>query len=750
MLVRLATGLLLVSCLARAAEVRGKVTNVIGGGPLARVQVSVLGTALQAVTSPDGTFTIKNLAPEKYTLRFEAVGYRLVTVAFAISETAEVKEFEVNLAPDNFRRTDSVVVTGDIFQGSDPVSINQITLTSSEIKEASTVLADDPFRAIQSLPGVSAAGNNELFAEFSVAGVSFGNIGIYLDDVLIPSPTHTVPNQGNGASLSLLTSETVEEMKLMMAAYPEKFGDDLGAALEIRTREGSRTRPMFRLAPGVADSEFLGEGALGEAGKGSWLASVRKSYLGWLVRNRVGPDFSDISFYDADVKLSYDIAPGQNVNLYSIGGRTNVRTAQPATTGFTGGAGDFYFSRLGWRSTINQHMVLTSRAAYVRQPFVERYAGGYDSHQDYGEWTGGSEFLWSWAKEHVTEAGWTLRRLSSPYQAAGLQPNGTVVSSMLDATTLHGIGYLQQSSSFLENKIHIFGGLRYDQSQRYPDRPWSPQISTAFQVARATSLDLGYGHYVQNDFPPNVQPPGTCSPGSQSWGASNHYTAAIEQRLGEDVRVRVEGFSREETDTYHIEARPNGCSILPAQPQQTQRFAHERSSGLQLVLQRRSANRLSGWIGYTLVYARENSLYYNPVTHSTSVSFTPYYSGLEDQRHSLNAFGTYRLKPTVNLSGKFLYGSGFPISSGYVVAANGTVQLLPVQRQSPYLRVDLRTDKSWAWTRWKMTLYGEVLNLTNHSNRIVTSQIFLSNGQLQTTTADALPITPTAGLALEF
>jgi len=43
-----------------------------------------------------------------------------------------------------------------------------------------------------------------------------------------------------------------------------------------------------------------------------------------------------------------------------------------------------------------------------------------------------------------------------------------------------------------------------------------------------------------------------------------------------------------------------------------------------------------------------------------------------------------------------------------------------------------------------------VLNLTNHQNRIVTSFAYLQNGGLQTTTAQALPITPTAGLAFEF
>jgi hypothetical protein len=165
--VLLGTALLVVAP-SYAADIRGKVTNAVGGEPLARVQVSLLDTTFQDVTSSTGTFTITGMNPGKYTLRLTAVGYRLVTVPLEITSATEVKEVDVNLAPDNFQRTDTVEVRGDVFQGGDSPSVTETNLTSSELKEASTVLADDPFRAVQSLPGVSAAGNNELFAEFSV------------------------------------------------------------------------------------------------------------------------------------------------------------------------------------------------------------------------------------------------------------------------------------------------------------------------------------------------------------------------------------------------------------------------------------------------------------------------------------------------------------------------------------------------------------------------------------------------------
>jgi len=735
-----------VSC-SNAAEIKGRITNVVGGEPLGRVEVSLLGTKFSTSSANDGAFQIEAVPPGNYTLRFSSVGYRLTTVPLSVSSATEVKELDVNLAPDNFQRTDKVEVHADVFQNGDPIPVSEMNLTSSEIKQTSTVLANDPFRAIQSLPGVSAAGNNELFAEFSVMGAPFSTVGVYLDDVLIPPPFHTMPNVENGASLSLLTSETVQEMKLLPIAYPERFGDEVGAVLDIRTRDGSRTPPMFRLAPGMADSDFLSEGELGDEKRGSWLVSARKSYIGWLVRNRLGSDFSDISFYDGDVKLSYDVAPGQNLNLYALAGHTSVTTAHPESVDtLQRGEGDFYFTRVGWRSSISPHLLLDSHAAFIRQPFAERDAGGRESHNSYQEWSGGSNLVQSWNENHVLEAGWTLRRLSDSFPARSVLPNGSVLDFMANPTGLKADGYAQESSSFLNNKVHLLGGVRYDHQTDFPSNPFSPQASVSVQLARATQLQFGYGHYVQYQFPPSQAFPAGCVSAEQEWKSSNHFTAALERRFGENVRLRVEAFDRQSSDFSHADLSP--CVGRVLQLPGTHTFMHDYSRGIQFIAQRRSANRLSGWIGYTLVYARENLLYSNRLTQT--LSFSPDFSGLEDQRNSLNVFATYRFRPTINFSGKFLYGSGFPVSGGLQHGPDGTLVAVPVTRLGTYLRSDFRVDKSWAFTHWKMTLYGEVLNLTDHANRIVTSQIFLPAGGLETTTSEALPITPTAGLAFEF
>jgi hypothetical protein len=112
---------------------------------------------------------------------------------------------------------------------------------------------------------------------------------------------------------------------------------------------------------------------------------------------------------------------------------------------------------------------------------------------------------------------------------------------------------------------------------------------------------------------------------------------------------------------------------------------------------------------------------------------------LEDQRHTVNVFGSYRFLPTVHLSGKWLYGSGFPIPSD-----NNRI------RVGDYQRLDVRSEKDWAFKRWKLALYGEVLNVINHNNRRYFYAAKNPDGTFTVVTGQGLPITPTAGVALEF
>ena len=241
---------------AQAAEIKGTIANAGGGEPLGRVQVSVLGTRIGTITSDDGVFSLSGVPPGNYNLRLNAIGYRFVTIPFSITSDAERKEFSVSLVPDNLRQTEIVEVHSDVFQENEIAPVGEMNMVGTEIKQTGTVLADDPFRAVETLPGVSASGNNDFFAQFSIFGAPFGSIAVYIDDVLVQQPFHGIPNDPQGASLSVLNGETVDELKLMPAVFPPRYGDATGAALVIHTREGSRTKPLFRISSGLAYADF--------------------------------------------------------------------------------------------------------------------------------------------------------------------------------------------------------------------------------------------------------------------------------------------------------------------------------------------------------------------------------------------------------------------------------------------------------------------------------------------------------------
>jgi hypothetical protein len=228
---------------------------------------------------------------------------------------------------------------------------------------------------------------------------------------------------------------------------------------------------------------------------------------------------------------------------------------------------------------------------------------------------------------------------------------------------------------------------------------------------------------------------------------ANHFVANVEQRLDERTRVHVEFYARQDRDLLFRsfeEPRLVAGKIFNAPlygPLGNPVRGYAR--GVEIFLQRRSANRLSGWLSYTLGRARLRD-------PEAGVSFP----SDQDQRHTVNVYLSYRVRPSVNLSVKGLYGSGFPIPG--FLGREGNNYFLSESRNAlrlePYERADFRINKAYVFDRWKLTLYGEVNNLLNRRNLRFdlfngsdpgTGQAFLSFEKL-------VPILPSAGIALEF
>src|SRR5262249_37717728 len=121
---------------------------------------------------------------------------------------------------------------------------------------------------------------------------------------------------------------------------------------------------------------------------------------------------------------------------------------------------------------------------------------------------------------------------------------------------------------------------------------------------------------------------------------------------------------------------------------------------------------------------------------------------------TVSVYGGYRLRPTVNLSIHSSYGSGFPIP-GYLTMINGAYYLASTRNQvrlGAYERTDFRVNKSWMHAKWKLTLYGELVNLTNKKNYIFESlnEFSAKTGKISVTLDQTFPILPSVGIATEW
>ena len=729
-----------------AGEVRGSVVDARGGEALENVKVMLVGSPYHSTTDAEGHFRMPTVALGDYVLNVFTVGYHLLRQSFHL-DAMEVKEFEVILTPDTLRQTDKVEVKAAPFETIHQDSPSTLTLEGNDTKNLGSVLADDPLRAVQNLPGVSS--NNDFDARFSLRGADFSRIGLYLDGVLLHAPFHMVEGQNLSGSGTAFNGDIVEEMELYEGAYPVRYGDRSAGVLDVQTRDGSSTGALFRVAASASNAGVMAEGPLGKKKHGSWVVAVRKSYLQYLLE-RTFPSTSFIfGLEDAQGRMAYDLNTRNHLTIFVLEGYSGLdRSSVKSKLGVNSlmAAGYHYtLANLGWRCTPTDKLMITSHVAWMREKFSDTnpndtsLSAGY-----YGEWVWNTTATWTWNSRGTLDAGWSMRRIRDGGYSQQFDSSVLRVHQSWDGTAQLDGGYAQQSWSALSGRLRFTGGVRWDRHSIDGVAATSPAGSATLGLTRSTHLQLGFGQYAQ--FP-------ALSAMASPLGSrhllpirSNQMIAAVEQRLGERTRFRAEVYNRADRDlTYQPFFDPrilNGKVFPPPLNPAFTNSLRGYARGAEVFLQRSSANRFTGWVSYA----------FGRTGMRDGISGARFISDW-DQRHTVNVYGGYRLRPSVNLSARSSWGSGFPLPR-FLRTAGGAYYLTTIrngQRLGTYNRTDVRINKAWTHNKWKITLYGEVVNLTNRTNYVFESLDSYNNktGQASVTVDKMFPILPSAGVVLE-
>lgn len=722
-------------------RVRGRVVDGRTGQALARVRVEVAGSDASAVTDADGQFELQT-NPGAVALTVSVIGYVLAKREINIAPDRTV-DLTIPLTEGTGSYTEEVRVSGERFPRTESGVPTEQTLGSAELQNLKSTLADDPFRAVQSLPGV--ANSDDFKSEFAVRGSDFRHVGVSLDGVPSPLLLHTVHGVTDTGSLAMINSDILDGVTLLGGSYPQRYGNRTGASVEFRTREGSRDRPHARFTASAINVSGVAEGPVGRNRRGSWLVSARKSYLDWLVR-RIDPDVTGtFGFIDAHGKVAYDLSPSHTLFANIVYGRSSFdeRERSQGLNSLDVGLNRTALLHGSLRSTITPAFIVTQRFYGVAgrfrnlNPLGTEITRAHDRDLSYRV-----EMTTALRDRLLLESGIHLQWL----KLDGLERRFNGAGRSFERE-YGGTGSRQSAFTHLRWQARPFvtvsPGVRIDRWTMTDETYGSPWLQVEMGLPGSLLVAGGAGLYRQApDLEQLYGPRGSVLARSEhAWQGD----LGIGQRVGA-WRWQAVAFVREEWDMLRLPANEPRVAEGRFEPESLftgyANTLRGTSHGAELFLYRRSSNSLSGWIGYAYAATR----YQDSMTGEAFISDV-------DQRHTLNVYGSYRFSDRTNVSGRVRVGSNAPLV-GYYERVGERLFLSDTRnalRLPTYSRMDLRAARTYTIAGGRLTLFVEVINVFNRRNvRAKTGDISFRRLEVFDVTEPMFPIIPSAGVTVEF
>ena len=560
---------------------------------------------------------------------------------------------------------------------------------------------DNVFRALQTLPGVSAT--EEFGSRLAVRGGAPDQNLIVLDGVEIHDPYRLF------GLTSAFNPEIIQRFELSTGGFSVKHGDRLSSLLLVENRDGTRQRPLAGSASlSVTDANVVLEGRLPRAANGSWLVTGRRTYYD-LVASRV-TDQEFPRFADVQGKGVWDVTPGRTLSVFGLRSRqaAALRIDEAAVRGeFKDDTrNDLAWARLDASigASARSHTVVgysnstsifgvdaTLEDRSERSNAPDGAAIGianvvFDRALAVQDVSLRQEFVRA-AATHVVETGAELHRLSTDlsFQIRGdrnpTATNGSSVQggaglpdSLISNHDLTRVGLWLLDRWQATSAVSLEGGLRVDRSGMNRDAQVSPRVTAVFTLNPLTRLRGALGRYtqspgyekqVQSDYVLDLTSP-------EARGLRSEHaiqaSAGLERDLGQTVKVRGEGYYKRFDDLLIGRLEPEFerlarvgrydfplalAQSVPADPIITTVPTNDgrgRAYGFDLFVSRPTAPadaRVRGWASYTWGRAEREA-------YGRQCPFE------YDRRHAFSAVASYRLSNRWEIASTTRIATGFP------------------------------------------------------------------------------------------
>jgi TonB family protein len=610
----------------------------------------------------------------------------------------------------------------------------------------------DPLRAVTSLPGVARA---PAFSDvFVVRGSSPAGSAAFLDGSFLPRPFHF------GGLASVVPAEMIDRIDFFPGNFAARYGRVDGGLVDIVTRSPAKDRLHALAQVDLLDGRVFAEGPLPGFPGWSFAIGARRSWLdAWLgpvlesggVGARTAP-----YYYDGQVFLETHPTARSTVRigLYTSSDAMNLTLGKipsggdPSVSGGLQSQQGFSRMQINYRADWGDRAHASALLSVGSDDGATR-VGTVFARSRVDLLTSRGELAYDFARFLTLRGGWDILaatvdlslRVPRDPRPGQVDP-GPLAGQRFVVFDQTGIRAARPGAFFdavirPAEALTITPGVRADYTYEVRELTASPRVNARWQTHGgpfATALRGGVGEYRQSidyNYVANAF-------GARDLRSSRsiHGSIGVEQSLGDAASITVEGFVKKLDGIVSHDASKGG-------PDANANGGSGRVVGAELLAKLRPRGRLSGFLSYTLSRStREDA----PGAPTRLFEY--------DQTHVLTAVGSYRLGRGWSLGGRFRYASGNPFTPcvGGSFAADaglyGCVTGAPFSARVPaFAQLDVRLDKTWELSEWKLSAYLDVQNATNRENPEGALDKFDKSAR---TYQAGLPILPILGLRGEL
>lgn len=682
--------------------------------------VTVSGSPQAARSGRDGRFVVGAVAAGEHNVIVRRVGFQPDTITNVLvsppSSTPVIAEL-VHLTT----KLDTVAVrsisTNIAVTGASP----SVQLTRSDIARTPQI-ADDAFRAVTRVPGVSAS---DLSAGFRVRGGANREVLLSLDGMELYEPFHLKDLDG---AVSIIDPAILGDANISTGGFGARYGDHLTGVFALRSRDD-----MVGATHGSVTASLSGVGAeLAAPLDGSYadvMLSARKGLLATALD--VAGDGGTLAPRYDDSYARVRVRPNATNQLTISALRANdglffYASGEPSLA-------SEYNSSYVWATwTSMPTLWLTTRTMVSVADLDWDRRGGetstsglaldVDDRRGFQAQSIQQSVTVDESPRFRTEAGIQYRSLQAQYeygrqQALPVVEGGQWVTDSNDLGTrftTHGttLGTYVTQFAQVTRALGVETGLRYDRQTYTGEHVLSPRVAAAYAIAGRTTLHAAWGLYAQPQALYELQVEDGVTHFSRA-ERDEQYVLGIDHKF-DGLTVKLEAYDRRllRLDPEYVNLE-SSFDVFPEAGNDRVLINPVKgyAKGMEV-----SASSNRGPIQWLASYALASS---RDIVSGVSVP-SPY-----DQRHSIHVDASASPHPGWRVSAAWEFHSGWPatpITFGLDTLVDGSHHvraqygIFNSTRIGPYHRLDLRLSNDRRLGPGKLSVYLDVFNVYGRNN----------------------------------